>query len=73
MTIWILSVSPSTSEQDAEKGRQHRSRIVQTLNVPQGYASDLHSLRPCWTAFLIILREYSTLAPKVQTTASLKC
>ena len=24
-----------------------RSRIVQTLNVPQGYASGLHSLRPC--------------------------
>jgi hypothetical protein len=33
-----------------------RSRIVQTLNVPQGYASALHSLRPCWTAFLTILR-----------------
>ena len=32
-----------------------RSRIVQTHNVPQGYASDLHSLRPCWTNFLSIL------------------
>jgi hypothetical protein len=32
---------------DAETVRQLRSRIVQTLNVPYGYASDLHSLRPC--------------------------
>jgi len=23
---------------------------------PRGYASGLHSLRPCWTAFLSILR-----------------
>ena len=23
---------------------------------PRGYASDLHSLRPCWTNFLSILR-----------------
>jgi hypothetical protein len=30
--------------------------IVQTLNVPQGYDSGLHSLRPCWPAFLSILR-----------------
>ena len=41
--------------QDAEKIRQPCSRIVQTLNVPQGYASGLHSLRPCWTGFLSIL------------------
>ena len=27
MTTWILSVSPSTSEQDAEKGRQPDSFI----------------------------------------------
>jgi hypothetical protein len=25
-------------EQDTEKARQRRSRIVQALNVPQGYA-----------------------------------
>ncbi len=41
--------------QDAEKVHQLRSRIVQTLNVPQGYASGLYSLRPCWTEFLSIL------------------
>jgi hypothetical protein len=49
----IAIITPSW--QDAEKARQLRSRIVQTLNVPQGYASGLHSLRPCWTAFLSIL------------------
>jgi hypothetical protein len=34
-------------QQDAENVRQRRSRVIQILNVPQGYASDLHSLRPC--------------------------
>jgi hypothetical protein len=43
-----------TSWWDGEKGRQLRSRIAQTLNVPSGYASGLHSLRPCWTTFLTI-------------------
>ena len=28
---------------------------------PRGYASGLHSLRPCWTAFLSILRADSSL------------
>ena len=45
----------------------HRSRIVQTLNVPQGYASALHSLRPCWTAFLSILRESSPVVAQDRT------
>ena len=43
------------NNQDAEKGLPLRSRIVQTLNVPQGYASALHSLRPCRRIFLSIL------------------
>jgi hypothetical protein len=50
-----MALQSLSAEQDAEKVRQHRSRIVQTLNVPQGYASALHSLRPYWTAFLSIL------------------
>jgi hypothetical protein len=33
---------------------------------PSGYASALHSLRPCWTAFLSILREYSPVVPDVR-------
>jgi len=51
------------SEQDAEKVRQLRSRIVQILNVPRGYASGLHSLRPCWTAILSILLESAHIVP----------
>ena len=43
------------------KNRQQRSHTVQTLNVPDWYASVLHSLRPCWTTFLSILWEYSTV------------
>ncbi len=53
--------------QDAEKVRQQRSRVVQTLNVPQGYASALHSLRPCWTAFLSILRKCSLVVLHMRT------
>ena len=32
---------------------------------PRGYASGLHSLRPCRTAFLSILREVSYCASKI--------
>ncbi len=28
---------------------------------PRGYASDLHSLRPCWTDILSLLREKKVL------------
>ena len=40
----------SPGRQDGENDRQHRSRIAENLNVPQGYASDLCSLRPRWRA-----------------------
>ena len=36
----------------AEKGRQRRSRIAQSLNVPTAYASAFRSLQPRWAAFL---------------------
>ena len=54
-------------EQAAEKVRQHRSRIVQTLNVPQECPSGLHSLRPCWTAFLSSLRDRTHVALAVRS------
>jgi hypothetical protein len=38
-----------------EKGPQLYSHVAQGLNVPQGYASALRSLRPRWMAFLNIL------------------
>jgi len=34
---------------------------------PRGYASGLHSLRPCWTAILSILRECSPIVPHMRT------
>jgi len=40
---------------------------------PRGYASALHSLRPCWTAFLSILRECSPVMPHVRTIEVLAC
>ena len=43
-------------QQDAEKVRQRRSRIAQRLTVRQEYDSPHRSLRPCWTAFVRILR-----------------
>jgi len=49
----MLQISLS---QDAEKLRQHRSRFVKILNVPQeGTPPVLTRLRPCWTNFLSIL------------------
>jgi len=48
----------SLLEQDAEKVRQHRSRLESTLNVAQRLRlRRFHRLRPCRTSFLSILRE----------------
>ena len=40
---------------------------------PRGYASALHSLRPCWTACLSILRECAPVAPYLGTIEVLLC
>jgi len=40
-----------------------RSRFAQKLNVPKRTPSPLRSLRPCWTAFLSILRECAPVVP----------
>ena len=40
---------------------------------PRGYASALHSLRPCRTAFLSILRECSPVVPYVRTIEVFAC
>jgi hypothetical protein len=40
---------------------------------PRGYAADLHSLWPCWTSFLSILRGCSALGPDVQDIEVLPC
>jgi len=62
-----LAPSIENPWQDVEKVRQHRSRIVQTLKVPQGYASGFPSLRPRWTAMLSIPRETSPVVPQLRT------
>ena len=49
-------------EQDAEKPLQLCSRLEQVLNVAQRGC-----LRPCWEAFLSILREWSAVVPHVET------
>jgi hypothetical protein len=40
---------------------------------PRGYASALHSLRPCWTAFLSILQGCFPLVPHVRTSEVFAC
>jgi hypothetical protein len=40
---------------------------------PRGYASGLHSLRPCWTAFLSILQECFSVIPHVRSMDALVC
>jgi hypothetical protein len=59
MRLCTILSAISSHKQSAEKARQQRSRVVQTLNVPQGYASGPHSLRPCWTTFLSTLLDIS--------------
>jgi hypothetical protein len=43
------------ASQDAEKVRQRRSRVAQTLNVPQRVRFGPSLAGPCWTVFLSIL------------------
>jgi len=39
---------------------------LRSSTYPRGYASGLHSLRPCWTNFLSILREGSPVVPEMR-------
>ncbi len=51
---------PTPARRDAPFPRR-RSRFAQKLNVPKRTPSLLRSLRPCWTAFLSILRNIQVL------------
>jgi hypothetical protein len=53
----------SIVRQDAEKVRQHRSRIVQTFNVPQRVRLGPSLAAALLTVFLSILRERSSVMP----------
>ncbi|MGH7148503.1 MAG: hypothetical protein ACREIJ_11480, partial [Nitrospiraceae bacterium] len=60
--------------QDAEKARQFRSHLESILNVAQRLRLRcFHRLRPCWTAFLSILRERSSLVLPVRAIEVLAC
>ena len=50
--------------------KKSASRVLASFRpstYPRGYASALHSLRPCWTEFLSILQERSPGVPHVRT------
>ncbi len=40
--------------------------LIRRTVRPRGYASGLHSLRPCWTNFLSILRGWSSVVLPVR-------
>ena len=40
---------------------------------PQGYASGLHSLRPCWTVCVSILQKCSPVVPQVRLLEIFAC
>jgi molybdopterin synthase sulfur carrier subunit len=64
--IALLPPFAGGSPQDVETGHQLRSRVAQGLNVPQGYASRLRSLRPRWTASLNILPRSGRLSKEIE-------
>jgi len=78
---FVLLTHPTLARRDAPFP-EVRSRIVQIPTYPtrekscsdssgrvgeNRYASALHSLRPCWTNFLSILRECFPVVPHVRT------
>src|SRR5207344_3532021 len=67
-----------TTVLNGERGTMNTSRMLKKSasfvlasfrpsTYPRGYASGLHSLRPCWTACLSILGERSPVVPHVRT------
>src|SRR4029077_19164153 len=59
----LASFRPSTGTRPPHHSaaRTDLVLLIRRTVRPRGYASALHSLRPCWTAFLSILREYLLL------------
>jgi O-antigen ligase len=53
----LASFSPSTGTRPPHHSaaRTDLVLLIRRTVRPRGYASALHSLRPCWTAFLSIL------------------
>ena len=51
-------VTPTESNRMLKKSASGVLASFRSSTYPRGYASGLHSLRPCWTAFLSILRPF---------------
>ena len=65
----LASFRPSTGTRPPHHSaaRTDLVLLIRRTVRPKGYASVLHSLRPCWTAFVSILRECSPIVPHVRT------
>ena len=61
----LASFRPSTGTRPPHHSaaRTDLVLLIRRTVRPRGYASALRSLRPCWTAFLSILREHSPFVP----------
>jgi hypothetical protein len=69
--MWDLRCIYMGPKQDVEKRPQLCSRVAQSLNVPQGYASASRSLRPRWMAFLNILHHSCRFGHRAEHTAGI--
>jgi hypothetical protein len=71
----LASFRPSTGTRPPHHSaaRTNVVLLIRRTVRPRGYASGLHSLRPCWTVFLSILREYSLLVSDMQAIEVLLC
>src|ERR1700675_4869412 len=74
-SVVLASFRPSTGTRPPHHSaaRTDLVLLIRRTVRPKGYASDLHSLRPCWTGFLSILWECSSVVPLVQTIEALVC
>ena len=62
----LASFRPSTGTRPPHHSaaRTNLVLLIRRTVRPRGYASVLHSLRPCWMAFLSILQEWSPVAAR---------
>jgi len=71
----LASFRPSTGTRPPHHSaaRTNLVLLIRRTVRPRGYASGLHLLRPCWTAFLSILQECSPGVSHVRTIEVLAC
>src|SRR5438309_8536947 len=71
----LASFRPSTGTRPPHHSaaRTDLVLLIRRTVRPRGYASALHSLRPCWTVFLSILWECSPVVLYLQTIEVFAC